>query len=127
VIHPLLRLIATQPQLLADHAEAYAGLVGEEVSKAAATWKRRAMFNAVALCMGGVSVVLVGIALMLWGVSARGDVLHASWVLVAVPAVPMAVALICWLQGRDDATDAFVDLKQQVAADLSMLREVSVT
>ena len=33
MIHPLLRLIATQPQLLADHAEAYAdqGWYGLEV------------------------------------------------------------------------------------------------
>jgi len=30
MIHPLLKLVATQPQLLADHAEAYAELVGEE-------------------------------------------------------------------------------------------------
>ena len=33
MIHPLLRLAATQPHLLGDHVEAYAALVGEEVSK----------------------------------------------------------------------------------------------
>jgi len=41
MIHPLLRLIATQPQLLADHAEAYAGLVSDDIGKTAAVWKWR--------------------------------------------------------------------------------------
>jgi len=124
MIHPLLRLIATQPQLLADHAEAYAGLVGEEMGKAAAVWKRRAALNAVALCMAGVCVVLIGVAVMLWGVSPDGT-MRAGWVLIVAPAAPALIALIAWLMARSDVSDSFVDLKQQVAADLSMLREVS--
>jgi len=124
MIHPLLRLIATQPQLLADHAEAYAGLVGEEVSRAATVWKRKAALGAVALCMGGVSLVLIGVAAMLWAVS-PADHVHAPWALIAAPAVPLVIAVVClWLAQRAE-DDAFVDLKQQVAADLSLLREVS--
>jgi hypothetical protein len=126
MIHPLLRLIATQPHLLADHAEAYAGLVGEEVGKAATVWKRRAALNAIALCMAGVSFSLIGIALMLWAVSASTETMRAGWVLIATPAAPALIALLCYIKGRSDDVDAFVDLKQQVAADLSMLREVSV-
>jgi hypothetical protein len=124
MIHPLLRLIATQPQLLADHAEAYAGLVGEEVGRATAIWKRRAIFSAVALAMGAVSVVLIGVAVMLWGITAPSS-MHSPWALIIVPAAPAVIALISFLMAQQDATDAFVDLKQQVAADLSMLREVS--
>jgi hypothetical protein len=125
-IHPLLRLVATQPHLLADHAEAYAGLVGEEVGKAATVWKRRAALNAIALCAGGVSVVLIGVAVMMWAASADTATMRAGWVLIATPAVPALIALLCFIKGKSDDTDAFVDLKQQVAADLSMLREVSV-
>ena len=33
MIHPLLRLIATEPQVLGDHVEAYAELVGDEVKR----------------------------------------------------------------------------------------------
>ena len=33
MIHPLLRLAATEPHLLGDHVEAYAALVGEEVKQ----------------------------------------------------------------------------------------------
>jgi len=126
MIHPLLRLVATQPHLLADHAEAYAGLVGEEMTKAAAIWKRRAVLNAIALSAGAVAVVLIGIAVMLWGVTPPEN-LRAGWVLIATPGLPAVLAVVCYLLGRQKATDAFVDLKQQVAADLSMLREVSAT
>jgi len=41
MIHPLLRLIATEPQLLGDHVEAYADLVGDEVRKTGAAWSLR--------------------------------------------------------------------------------------
>ena len=58
MLHPLLHLVATQPQLLADHAEAYAELVAEELGDFSVTWKRRALLNAVALCFGGVAAVL---------------------------------------------------------------------
>ena len=34
MIHPLFRLIASEPQMLADHVEAYSELVGEEVGNA---------------------------------------------------------------------------------------------
>jgi hypothetical protein len=126
MIHPLLRLVATQPHLLADHAEAYAGLVSEEVGRAAGVWKRRAALNAVALCMVGVSLVLIGVALMLWAVTPSVENMRAGWALIATPAAPALIALVCWMKGRSDVADAFVDLKQQLAADLSMLRQVSV-
>jgi hypothetical protein len=46
-VHPLLHLIATRPQLLADHAEAYAELVAVEIDCMSATWTRRAPLNVV--------------------------------------------------------------------------------
>lgn len=124
MIHPLLRLVATQPELLADHAEAYAGLVSEEIGKTAAAWKQRALVNAIALGSLAVSVVLIGVALMLWAVIPVTTMV-APWALIATPAVPALIAVICAVIGRSRGTDAFADLKQQLAADLSMLREVS--
>lgn len=124
MIHPLLRLIATQPQLLADHAESYAGLVGEELGKTTAVWKRRVLLSAVALCLVGVAAVLGGVALMLWAVIPAANI-QAPWALFAAPAVPTVVALWCAYQSRREAGDGFSDLKQQIAADLVMLREVS--
>jgi hypothetical protein len=124
MIHPLLRLIATQPQLLADHAECYAGLVGDELGKTTAVWKRRVLLSAVALCLVGVAAVLGGVALMLWAVIPAANI-QAPWALLAAPALPTLVALWCAHESRRETSDGFSDLKQQIAADLVMLREVS--
>ena len=124
MIHPLLRLIATQPQLLADHAESYAALVGEELGKAGSAWKRRALLSATALCLVGVAAVLGGVALMLWAVMPAANI-HAPWALLAAPAVPALVALWCALACQRDTGARFEELKHQIAADLVMLREVS--
>ncbi|MDE2093203.1 MAG: hypothetical protein KGL99_02680 [Burkholderiales bacterium] len=122
--HPLLRLIATRPQLLADHAEAYAALIGDEVGATAAVWKRRALFGATALCLGGVAAVLGGVAFMLWAVMPAAG-LHAPWALIAAPALPALIALGCGLEARRAQGAAFAELRRQVGIDFSMLRQAS--
>lgn len=124
MIHPLLRLVATQPQLLADHAEAYAGLVSAEIGRTAAGLKLRVLLIVVALCFAGVATVLTGIALMLWAVVPTGS-MPAPWALVVAPAVPAFIAIVCVVVGQRKPADTFAELKQQIAADLVMLREVS--
>ena len=124
MIHPLLRLIATQPQLLADHAESYADLVGEELGKTTAVWKKRVLLNAAALCLLGVAAVLAGVALMLWAVMPAPNI-NAAWALIASPAVPALLALWCAFEGQRETAAGFKNLKQQIAADLVMLRDVS--
>lgn len=125
MLHPLLHLIATQPQLLADHAEAYAELLAEEIDDLSATWKRRALLNAVALCSGGVAAVLAGVALMLWAVIPEAD-MRAPWALIAAPLLPGAVALGCVVAARARrGGPAFDNVRQQAAADMAMLREAS--
>ena len=124
MIHPLLRLVATQPHLLADHAEAYAGLVSAEIARTAAGVKLRVLVMVVALCLVGVAAVLTGVALMLWAVVPTAN-MPAPWALVAAPAVPAVIAVVCVLIGQRKSADTFAELKQQIAADLVMLREVS--
>ena len=125
MIHPLLHLLATRPQLLADHAEAYAGLLNAELGSATSAWKRRALLSAVALCCGGVAAVLAGVALMLWAVIPATQI-QAAWALLVAPLVPAAVALVCLLAVRSDArSGAFDQVRRQIKADFMMLREVS--
>ena len=124
-MHPLLHLIATRPQLLAEHAEAYAELVAADVGAASAGWKRRAMLNAVALCCLGVAAVLAGVALMLWAV-VPGAGSQAPLALIATPLLPIAVAAGCLLAARasNDGSN-FDNLRRQVRADIVMLREAA--
>lgn len=124
-VQALLHLLSTQPQLLGEHAQAYAELVAREFGDVSTAWKRRAMLNAVALCGLGVSAVLAGVALMLWGVTPASQ-MHASWVLVAAPLIPAAIGVGCLLSARGISGfgTALDKLGQQVKADLVMLREV---
>lgn len=124
MIHPLLRLVATQPQLLADHAAAYAGLVGEEIGRSINGVKQRVMLVSIALGLIAVAAVLGGVAVMLWAVIPTAS-MHAPWALIAAPGVPAVVGVVCLAVGRSPPADTFAELKQQVAADLVMLREVS--
>jgi hypothetical protein len=127
MVHPLLHLIATQPQLIADHAEAYADLLGEEFGTASAVWKRRVALNALALCGVGVAAVLGGVALMLWAVIPPADI-HAPWALIVAPLVPLLAAIVCVMVARAEVrTGTFDTVRMQVKADVAMLREVSAS
>ena len=126
LMHPLLRLVASQPQLLVDHAEAYAELVTVEVGAASAGWTRRVVLSAAGLCGLGVAGVLAGVACMLWAaLPAPG--MQASWALIVVPLLPLAGALGCLGLARAHGRGATFDaLRRQVQADLAMLREAGV-
>ena len=124
-MHPLIRLIATEPQLLADHAEAYASLVSAELGSASSAFKRRAVLGAVALCFVGVAAVLGGVALMFWGIVPMSTS-AAPWVLIAAPVVPAVLAIVCLLAARS-SVDAgrFENVRSQVKADMAMLRDLA--
>ena len=125
MIHPLLRLIATEPQVLGDHVEAYAELVGDEVRKTGAAWSMRVGFYAGALCLAAIGLVLAGVAAMLWA-SLPASGFQAPWVLIVVPSVMLVGALACVvLARRHPIENAFDNVKKQLNADMAMLREVS--
>ena len=121
-MHPLLALLATRPQLLVDHAQAYAALFSEELGLARATWQRQLLLYAAALCALGVAAVLAGVATMLWFATAAPT--QALWVLWVVPAVPLLVAVVFLLLARQPApSTAFANLGRQINEDMAMLRE----
>jgi hypothetical protein len=125
-MHPLLALLALRPQLLMDHAQAYATLFGEEWELACTVWRRWALLQAVALCFLGVAATLAGVGLMLWAVTPPTQI-PAPWVLFAVPIMPLAMALVCTLMAnRLTRADAFENLGRQLNADLAMLRSENI-
>ncbi|MGZ5239378.1 MAG: hypothetical protein ACXWCU_03940 [Caldimonas sp.] len=125
MIHPLLRLIATEPHLLGDHVEAYAELVGDEVKKAGSAWGLRVGLYLTALCLIAVGLVLAGVAVMLWAALPVAGI-HTPWLLIAVPAVALLGAVICIVVARmNPVENAFDNVKEQLSADMAMLREVS--
>ena len=128
MLHPLLHLIATKPQLLADHAQAYAELAAVEVGEFSAAWRRRAVLFAIAAFCMALALVLAGVAVMLWSVLPVSQ-MQAPWALVAVPLVFGVAGGACLLAGRSPSANgkasAFANLRDQFKADVLMLREVS--
>jgi hypothetical protein len=127
MIHPLLRLAATEPHLLGDHVEAYAALVGEEVTKVSTSWATRIGLYLSALLMVAVGLVLVGVALLLCAVLPSSGY-PAPWAMIVVPLAPFVIAAICVLVARSKPIEkAFDSVRKQLNADMAMLREVSAS
>lgn len=125
MIHPLLRLAATQPHLLGDHVEAYASMIGEEVSKASTSWAVRIGLLLAALALAVVGLVLTGVSLLLVAALPASDY-QAPWALIVVPLVPFVIAVVCAMVARSKPpASAFETIKGQLNADMAMLREVS--
>lgn len=123
-MQPLLRMIAQRPELLVEHARAYAELLTAQSGQACAAWQRRAVLGAAALALIVLALALAGVALMLVAMlPAAAD--QSRWVLVAVPLLlPLLAGLACLAAARARAQpDSFAALREQLQADLAMLRE----
>ncbi|HJV60176.1 MAG TPA: hypothetical protein VJ743_04475 [Albitalea sp.] len=125
MIHPLFRLLVSEPQLLADHVEAYSELVAEEVGAVATQWKKRAALHALSLVGIVVAAVMIGVALLLWA-AIPVDSMNAPWALIVVPAVFLGLALWAHFAARAPmAEHGFKTIREQLSADAAMLRSVT--
>ena len=125
MIHPVFRLIATRPQLLADHLEAYAEMVTDELGQAAGRWKQSVLLHAIAICSVGMAGVLGGVALMFWAVTPAANI-QAPWALFAAPALPVLIAVGCIVAARAGTSRRpLAEVATQVRADMAMFREAS--
>lgn len=120
---PLLRVLTSEAGTLAAHAEAYADLAADEISAFRRHWLRSALAWIVAAVCALSTLLLGGVALMLWAtvpVAIEGR----QWLLIAVPAVPGVSTLVAvWYARRVPDLPAFAELRQQMRQDLSMLQE----
>lgn len=128
MLHPLIRLLASHPQRLAEHAEAYGELLAIEARSASALWSwRLAWYGGVVVGLTA-AMVLAGVAVMLWALPASAP-LQATGVplaFIVVPGVPALLALACLLAlRRRSAGGGFEQLRRQLGADLALLRELS--
>lgn len=123
MIHPLVRLLATEPHLAAEHVGAYAALIECEAKQVQRRWTWKLALSLLALCCLGVATVLTGVALMLWAITPALSS-EAQWALGAAPAVPAIVAIVCGLVARRPAAErAFASIQAQIQADLQMIHD----
>jgi hypothetical protein len=126
-MNPLLHLFAKRPQLLLDHAQAYAELAAARVEHTAAEWKHRVVLAAVALCGLLLAAMLGGVALMLGAVMVAPQA-PSQWILIATPAVPALVGVCCLVALQMRRASGTADaLRQQIQADLLIWRAAEGT
>lgn len=117
MIYALLKALILKPQLLAEHLRNYGELVREEARDTARLWAIKAA--ALLVCAIGMLVflTLTGVAVMLGIMQGR-----YHWVLVAVPAVPLVLAVVALaIASRKAEKSSVGTIKQQFAADMQAL------
>jgi hypothetical protein len=125
VLHPLIRLLATRPNLLAEHVGGYAHLLRVQAQDALVLARVRAILAAGMGAGAVLGTFLAGVALMLVGVVPISE-MPAPWLLAVAPAVPLMGAGVCWSLLRKQPPMVSLDaLRDQLAADAALLREAS--
>jgi hypothetical protein len=120
MVHPLVRLAASRPQMLAEHAAAYVELFAEEATTAATHVKRQVSLQLIGVGLIAVGVILGGVAVMLW---ASFPTLNSPWALALTPCVPILTGAIALRSASSKgARNPFAPLQRQLAADAAMLR-----
>jgi hypothetical protein len=129
MVHPLIQLAATRPQLLLDHAAAWAELLAAECGPALHARRRRLLWQGLGAALLMVGLVLAGVAVMLGalsGLSAPGGAgpTPGLWAaLVLTPAVPLLAAAACARKARRCGDGGAAQrLLQQAQADWALLQ-----
>jgi uncharacterized membrane protein len=118
MFHPIFSTVLGHPDLVAEHLANYGALIRQETQEASHGVVAKVIAGVLAAVSGMLALGLIGIAVML-------GVLHGSfhWVLVAVPAVAVLVAVgSALVAARPRPFHAFSDLRSQLDADVQALR-----
>lgn len=117
MIYALLKAAVFKPRLLAAHLHNYGEFIRSEMQGTARQWAVKAVAFAVFGIGMLVFLMLSGVALMI-GVMQN----QYHWILLLVPAVPLALALVALIVAlRRTAERGVHNIKQQLAADIQAL------
>ncbi len=114
---PLLRIMLDEPGLLTGYVSAYAQLLKQDAAWWQSRQVRRLGYLLLLASAGLLALLFAGVALMLHAATASGH-----WLLWAVPAVPLAVAMLAgWAYRRAPPTvPAFPRVREQLAQDMQL-------
>jgi len=123
MFHPLIKMLVSRPEMLAEHVGAYAELAAAEASQAVDQTRNKVIVGAAAGLLALIGLVLAGVAGLLCAALPMAA-MPAPWLLVAVPALPLvaAIAAVLWLRSRPAST-SFALLREQMAHDSALLQE----
>lgn len=125
MLHPLIRLLATRPHLLAEHLGGYAHLLRVQADDALVLAKVRSSLLAGVVAGAVIGTGLAGVAVMFLAVIPVAQ-MPAPWALALAPALPIAGAGFCWWLLRRQPPMLGLDLlREQLSADAALLRDAS--
>ena len=114
MLHPIYSTVLERPDLVADHLANYVALVREEASAAGRGLVTRIVAGVLAVISALMALGLIGIAVMLGVMHNRFE-----WVLVAVPAVAVVIAVAAgYYASRPAEFRGFEDIRAQLDADV---------
>lgn len=121
MLHPLFSTLIQRPDLLADHATAYAALFTQEATAAGTEILVKVVAWLLAVLSAVTFLGLAGTAIML------GVLNHEfHWVLVVVPGVALVMGIAAVLVAiRPFRSERFPELRAQFDADAQALRMVA--
>ncbi len=117
MLHPIYTTVLGHPELVADHLANYFALMREEAGETTRRLVGRVIAGVFAAISAVVALALIGIAVML-------GVMQGSfhWVLVAVPAVAVVLAMGAgYYASRPANLAGFEDIRAQLEADVRAL------
>jgi len=121
-IHPIVYVVARQPQLLAVHMKAYGDLLLEEGRRTISSLVLHAALYAAAAVFGAAGILSSAVALLLYA-AIVGELRH-GWLLIALPCASMLAAGACVLLARALPLKVTLGVVgRQVKADIDMLHE----
>ena len=121
-IHPIVRVAARSPQLLAEHAKAYGDLLLAELRHTVTSLVVHAILYIGAVALAFFGVLFGGVSLLVYG-TAAGEPRH-GWLLIAVPVVPLILAAAFFVVARSLPVKITLGVvEDQVKADIAMLHE----
>ena len=120
MVHPIISVLITKPELVMEHVAGYASLMRDEASSVGLEVAKRAIAWGVTLFAALVFLILAGVAAMLASVQDQ-----FSWAFVLVPAIPLVISIIGFTVARKRLPEkAFSELKAQLDADAQALRAI---
>lgn len=124
MFHPLIRLLASKPHLVAHHLGGYVELASAQAQDAARSLQARLVWSAGAVAGLWAGALLGGVALLLVA-AVPLDQMPAPWLLLAAPGLPLLAGALCWLQARSRPVAwSLAPMREQFAADAALLAEV---
>ena len=123
MFHPLLRLMASQPELVAEHLAGYAALAQAEADQARRGFQARLGLMVLAGLGLLLGLGLAGAALLLLGAVPLAQ-MPRPWLLWLVPLLPLLAGLACLVAARQiQPHDMLSRLQAQWREDLALLRD----